>query len=364
MNEKYLLGFALLPDIGPVRFEKIKHNFPSLETAWQSTQNTEFIRAGFSPKMANQLIEHKNRIDLEKYQRLLARDQIAVIGKDDPLYPAQLKEIFHAPFALFCRGNLDLLKQNQIAVVGTRRPSLYGLQVTEKIVPQLVRDGLVVTSGLAQGIDSLAHQNTLNKQGRTIAVLGSAVDDDVLKQNPNCSLAWDILDKNGLILSEYPPLFLANKNTFPARNRIISGLSLGTLVIEAGQKSGALITANYALEQNREVFAIPGSIFSSQSIGSNQLIKKGAKPVLSIEDILETFNLMLRPAPVPDQLTFDDPLEEKIFQQLSFEPVHINQIAIKLKLDIPKISTKLSLMELKNLAKSSGSGKFIRCQPF
>ncbi|MFH1412752.1 MAG: DNA-processing protein DprA [bacterium] len=217
-----------------------------------------------------------------------------VIKFNDSNYPALLKQIHDPPHILYCRGILNpQLTKFTLAVVGSRKHSPYGHQVIRKLVSELSKLGITIVSGLAFGLDALAHQTALDYHGKTIAVLGSGLDDYNIYPSENLQLAHQIIANNGCLISEYAPGTGAQKYHFPMRNRIISGMSLGTLVIEAAERSGSLITARYALEQNREVMAIPGRIDSSTSKGTNNLIKMGARPVTSIDDILETLNLTI-----------------------------------------------------------------------
>jgi DNA processing protein len=216
---------------------------------------------------------------LEQYKYL----NIQCITVFDPSYPLLLKQIYNPPWVLYLKGDVELLQSNRmIAIVGTRIPTLYGERMTEYFVDSLVQNNWVTISGLASGIDSIVHQSTLNKKGKTIAVLGSGFQHIYPKKN--IPLANKVVS-NGLLLSEYPPNRYPRKWQFPERNRIISGLSLGTIVMEAKEKSGSLITANIALEQNREVFALPGPVDSPFSVGTNLLIQQGAKMILKPDDI-------------------------------------------------------------------------------
>lgn len=365
-NKKYLFGFSLLEGVGPSRFGKIQKFFSSLETAWHCQEISTFSKAGLDEKTLLQMLPQKRNLQLEKeWEEKILQEKIGLLSQEDELYPLQLKEFSSAPFVLFYRGNPEILQNKQLAVVGSRRPTFYGQQVIEKILPALSRAGLTITSGMAQGIDSMAHQIALNENSPTIAVLGSGLARKILQKHPCFSLANKILEKGGLILSEYSPFQQANRATFPARNRIVAGLSLGTLVIEAGEKSGSLITANYALENNREVFAIPGNIFSPQSIGANKLIQQGAKVVGSPNDILEAFNFFPMAKKTSQKKTslpliWEDKLEEKIFSQLTLEPKYLDKIAQTLAISPAEIATKISLMEIKGLVKNIGGGRFIK----
>jgi DNA processing protein len=358
----YLLGFALTPNFTVSKYNKIIKYFGSWEKAWKTQSSEAFIQAGLKPISAKNIIEAKTLIDLQKETAELVKESIIFISIEDPRYPSQLKEISNAPAAIFCKGNIRLLNQLQLGVVGTRKPTNYGMQVCEKLVGELARYGIVITSGLAFGIDALSHKITIKNHGYTIAVLGNGLHSLILKQSGNHLLAEEIIANDGLLISEYPPKTSPSAYTFPARNRIISGLSKGILVIEAGEKSGTLITANHALEQNREIFAVPGNIFSLSSSGTNRLIKQGAQLVQNANDILEAFRLS--PAKQSENskknLSFDDELEEKIYNLLSFEPLHINLLVKKLNADTQTIACKLSMLELKDLICSVNSGSFVR----
>ncbi len=207
-------------------------------------------------------------------------------------YPGLLKEIYDPPQTLYVNGPLKVKEKYPLAVVGTRKVSLYGQKITRSLVKALAKAGFTIISGLALGVDGIAHQAALDVGGKTIAVLGSGLD--IIYPSSHQQLAKNIIKSNGVIVSEYEPKTRPSKWTFPARNRIVAGMSLGTLVIEAPKKSGALITARFALEQGREVFAVPGSVYNENSAGCNLLIKMGAKPVTKPEDILEAFNLNLK----------------------------------------------------------------------
>ncbi len=206
---------------------------------------------------------------------------------ESPVYSQMLKEIHDPPKEIYIRGNKELLNKPGLAVVGTRRATEYGIRATREIVRGLVSANFVIVSGLALGIDTVAHQTALENNIPTIAVLGSSIDDQSIYPKENIKLAHEIIEEGGVVISEYEPPFSAQKHTFPQRNRIVSGLSKAVIVIEAPQKSGALITARCALEQNREVFALPGDIFSENSNGTNNLIKQGAHPIISLKEIIE-----------------------------------------------------------------------------
>ncbi|OGN08456.1 MAG: DNA protecting protein DprA [Candidatus Yanofskybacteria bacterium RIFCSPHIGHO2_01_FULL_45_42] len=284
---------------------------------------------------------------------------IKTINQKLKKYPNLLRQIADAPQELYCRGNLELLDSPCFAVVGTRKLTSYGKEAAERLVSELANHFTIV-SGLAYGIDAMAHQAALDADGKTIAVLGAGVNDECIGPPSNFNLAMEILKNDGLIVSEYPAGFHANPKTFPQRNRIISGLSKGVLVVEADFDSGSLITARCALDQNRDVFAVPGSIFSSRSSGTNHIIQKGAKLVTSVNDILEEYgkNLELFPKTSNDISTEND-VEKKILDILDEKgELSADEIVRTAGLETSTIAAALSLLELKSKIKKSGNGKF------
>lgn len=283
-------------------------------------------------------------------------DDIIIIERKDARYPSLLAHVSDAPERLYVRGNIELLNSFCFGVVGTRKASDYGLQVTAEIVGQLAINGLTIVSGLAIGIDSAAHRATLAAGGNTIAVFGTGVDDASVFPTDNVKLAHQILEHRGLLVSEYPPGTHGQIFTFPKRNRIISGLSRGVLVVEADRKSGSLITAECALDQNRDVFAVPGSIYWPRSIGANLLIQQGARPVMSATDILESYKL--RQIPLPEQaLSTSDPVQECILALLrEHGPLHMEQILAQSKKDPSMVMSALTLLELRDIISHQGGG--------
>lgn len=294
--------------------------------------------------------------------------EIKKVNIKDKIYPALLKELLDAPKDLYFRGQLPASPSASLggpqkdevclAMVGTRRYSEYGKRAAIFLAESLARLGITIVSGLAIGIDAFAHQGALNVGGRTIAVLGSGVDDDSIYPAQNKKLAQKILENNGALISEYPTGTKPMLHHFPLRNRIISGLCKGVIIIEAREKSGALITTARALEQNREVFALPGPIFSPTSFGPNNLIKLGAKLITGVNDILEELNLPL----IETEKIKIKPAnqeEEKILNFLSQEPQSINDLTKKTKLDIAIINSTLTLLEIKGAVKNLGKGNYI-----
>ena len=303
--------------------------------------------------------EKTKNLDLIKEWKQLQQENIRFISILDPEYPALLKEISYPPLGLYLKGQLPLNKP-ALAVVGTRKFSNYGKLVTEKLVKDLVAHQLIIVSGLAYGIDTLAHKTALENQGITLAVLGAGFHH--IFPSLNQSLANQII-QTGALITEYAPNLPPLKHHFPWRNRIISGLTLGTLVIEAKEKSGALITSRFALEQNREVFAVPGSIFNPTSLGTNHLIQEGAKLVCCLEDILAELNLPITDATLNENqqsIIFNNPEEEQIYRLLKAEePTDIDSLVEKTNLEINKILIYLTDLEIRGLIQDLGNSSYV-----
>jgi len=287
---KYWVGFSLAPKIGPSKFKKILNYFPSLQEAYEASF-WELKKSGLEENIVQEFITKRREINLDKEMEKLEKEDIKLLTLYDEDYPHLLKEIYNPPYLLYYKGAKPVKDEFSLGIVGTRKASSYGQQVTPEIVGDLTQNGITIVSGLALGIDGLAHQTAYKTGGKTIAVLGSGLDKQNIYPSQHRFLAQKIIEAEGTLISEFPYGTLPLKFNFPYRNRIISGLSLGILVIEAGETSGALITARYALEQNREVFAVPGSIYSQNSLGSNNLIKMGAHAITSASDILDALNL-------------------------------------------------------------------------
>jgi len=286
---KYFNAFNLIKGIGPISLKKILSRFDSLEDAWSANLN-ELRQAGLNRSTLEQIKYQRPKINPDREIERLIKEGVDLITINDKAYPELLKEIYIPPPLLYIRGNLKSSDRISLGVVGTRQLSAYGHRITPLITADLARAGLTIISGLAKGIDTLAHKAALKANGRTIAVLGSGLDKKNIYPQVNQHLS-EIISQEGALLSEFPIGTKPFAQNFPQRNRIVAGLSLGILVIEAPKKSGALITARNALEQNRDVFAVPGSIFSRNSLGPNNLIKLGAKLVNQASDILDELNL-------------------------------------------------------------------------
>lgn len=290
-NAKYFNAFNLIENIGPIAFKKILSYFKSIDIAWKAGID-EFRKAGLNQKTIEEIKKRRCKIDPNHEMRRLEKEKIGLITIKDESYPRPLKEIYAPPMVLYVKGNFDLEKEPGLAVIGTRTPSYYGEKTTPLIISQLRKTNLTVVSGLAKGIDSLAHQSALKNKMKTIAVLGTGLDSESVYPRANKNLAQEI-SENGALISEFPIKTKPTPQNFPQRNRIISGLSLGVLVIESSEKSGTMITIKNAIEQNRDIFAVPGNINSENSKGPNYLIKKGAKLVSGANDILEELKFKL-----------------------------------------------------------------------
>ncbi len=352
---KYWLAFAKIKNLRHKQFLFFRKKFQSLAHFWHASVK-ELLTADLPQSTIQEIIQQKNTIYPEKALAEIKKNDIQVITYDSAEFPPLLKQIACPPLLLFCRGNIDILKQNLLAIVGTRKFSSYGKIVSEKITQEALDHQLIPISGLALGIDALVHNTCVQNKFSTLAVLGAGVDNDNIYPRQNFFLAQQIIKNNGLIISEYAPGTKVQKYHFPARNRLISGLSLGTLVTEAKEKSGALITAHFALEQNREVFAIPGPINSPTSYGTNKLIQQGAKLVSSINDVLEELNLTQVQKVEKTKPMFQlSPEEQIIVNFLSGGKKHINEIAQNCNIPTATINSLLIQMELSNRIKNNGN---------
>ena len=358
-DTKYWVGFTLIPGIGRVRLARLEQHFGKLERAWQASA-TELETAGLDSRSIEAVISNRPKISLDAEMEKLERYRVTVLTLKDEAYPSRLKEIYDPPPVLYVRGSLTPEDDWSLAVVGTRRPTFYGREVSEQIVGDLARNRITIVSGLAKGIDATAHRAALDSGGRSIAVFGCSLD--IVYPKEHVKLARQIME-NGALISEFPLGTPPRRENFPLRNRIMSGLSLGTLVVEAGEVSGALITAGHALEQNREVFAVPGSVLSSVSRGTNRLIQEGAKLVRGANDILEELNLTMAVQHVEvKEIIPATETESRIMQilrNLSPEPTHIDEVGHQSRLPIATVSSALSMMELKGMVKQVGGMNYI-----
>jgi len=356
---KFWLAFNQLNCLGPIRWKMLLKIFNDLEMAWNTNLNY-LIKKGVPIKIAENLIQQKNKINPDLELEKFKKSQSKVVTILDKSYPKILKEIYAPPPLLYYLGNLDNTNFS-LAVVGSRKITEYGKQVTNKIVGKLSSAGMTIVSGLALGIDTLAHQTALEFKSKTIAVLGSGINK--IYPASNRWLAENIIKSNGLIISEFPLNMSPFKYNFPRRNRIISGLSLGTLIIEAKEKSGALITAKYALEQNREVFAVPGNIYKENCKGPNNLIKLGAKAITDANDILDALNLdQIKEKIAVQKIIPENETEKIILKIIKEEALHVDKITKCARLNISIINSALAIMEMKGMVKNLGDQKYIKAR--
>jgi DNA processing protein len=355
-SKQFWVGFSFVKGIGAVRFQTLIDAFGSAEAAWNAPQ-AALRETGLSQKVIENLIQTRNKISLEKTWEKIQSLGIQVLTVEDAEYPARLKEILQPPPVLYVRGNVLSQDDLAVAVVGTRRMTVYGRQVTEDIARLLATSGVTVVSGLARGIDGIAHQAALDAGGRTLAVLGSGVD--LVYPPEHRKLAEQILE-NGALISDYAPGTPPDAVNFPPRNRLISGLSVAVVIVEAGKTSGALITAQFAADQSRDVFAVPGNINAPQSLGPNSLIRDGAIPLIHPQNLLESLNLVQAPEFQAARTFFpQNPQEARLLQILSSEPVHVDEITHLTGMQIEEVSATLTMMELKGMVRQVGGMHYI-----
>ena len=357
---KYWLGFNCVKGIGPAKLTALLNYFETPAAAWQATV-FQLQRIGFDKRAINSFFKTRETLDLDKYLSQVEAFGADVVTWDSSKYPDYLKEIPNPPPVLYVIGEMQEIDQWAVAIVGTRRLTSYGRQVTKDLVAGLVRNNITVVSGLARGIDAVAHKTAVELGGRTIAVLGSGLD--CIYPAEHRQLVDAITNGHGAVISEYGLGVKPEAKNFPPRNRVISGLSMGVVVVEAGERSGALITTNFALEQDREVFVVPGNISSPVSRGPNKLIQEGAKLVSRVEDILEELQLTQVVAQTAVQLALPETAEEvALYSNLSGQPTHIDDLCRTSGLPTGLVSSTLTLMELKGLVQQVGGMNYVLCR--
>jgi DNA processing protein len=355
-DKRYWIGFNLIKGIGAVRMQALIQHFGDLELAWTAAP-ADLAQAGLGLKVIERIVQARQGVDLEKLWAKIEAQGIKILTWEDEAYPQRLKEIDQPPPVLYIRG--DYLPDDlfAVAIVGTRRVTAYGRQITEELAGFLASNGITVISGLARGIDAIAHQTALKAGGRTIGVLGSGVDR--IYPPEHRPLAEKMME-HGAIVSDYAPGTPPDASNFPPRNRIISALSLAVVVIEAGETSGALITAEFAAEQGREVFAVPGSILAPQSKGTNKLIQRGAQPLLSVDDLMQALDLTrMGEQKAARKIIPADETEARLMNVLGSEPLHVDEIRNQAELPIEKVSATLALMELKGMVRQVGGMNYV-----
>lgn len=356
-DTKFWVALARHEKIGSRTIMKLFKNFKVLARVWESKED-KLALAGLDAAQIKAVLEVVSKVDPDSEMARLEKHKIKVLVYPEENYPKMLKEIPDPPALIFIRGQLDPHDEIALAVVGSRKATSYGERVIEELVGPLAQSGLTIVSGLALGIDALAHRATLDAHGRTIAVLGCGLDQ--VYPTSNIRLADQILASGGAIISEFPLGRAAMKFNFPIRNRIIAGLSLGTLVIEAAIESGSLITAQAALEYNREVFAIPGPINSEMSAGPNHLIQIGAKLVTSADDILADLNLENTINAAEARQIIPDTPEERVVLEALTEPVDFDTIVRLSGLTSSLVNSVLVMLEIKGMVKNLGGAMYVR----
>lgn len=357
---KYWVAFHRIPGLGRVRYSALLSRFGRLADAWKAGP-ADLRAAGLEDRVVRAIANARPSIEPDEEMERLHRAGVRALCWNDPAYPPRLRETEDPPPVLYVRGELRESDEWAVSVVGTRRPTPYGRQVAEEISCQLAHNRICVLSGLARGVDAIAHRAALQAGGRTIAVLACGLD--IVYPPEHLRLAREIVE-NGALVSDYPLGTQPRGDYFPRRNRILSGMSLGVLVVEGDLKSGALITARFAVEQNREVFAIPGSIFSPQSRGTNAIIQRGeAKLVQNVEDILEELNLTMVPQQLEmTQLVPTTDTEADILRHITKEPVHIDEVCRQSGLPVATVSSLLAMLELKGLIRQMGPMAYVRAR--
>jgi len=358
------LRLALIPGVGPLTRQRLLAQFGSVEQVLRATSGELMGVQGIGPKLAKQMVAARSELNVEEQIQMARDNGVGILLEYHDNYPPLLKEIHDPPGVLFTRGTFEPRDRLAVAIVGTRHASRYGLKQAAQLAASLARAGITVVSGMARGIDSVAHRAALEAGGRTIAVLAGGV----LKPYPpeNAQLAEEIA-RQGCVVSEVAPTMPPISGMFPQRNRIISGLTLGTIVVEAPDRSGALITARHAWEQNREVFAVPGHMDSRLSSGPHRLIRDGAKLVTSIDDILEELGPMAHEVHrengttlrVPAEVTLNE-VEQKVLQAIETQGSLIDEVTQSSGLPVHRVLSTISVLEMRSLIRRIGGNRVTR----
>jgi DNA processing protein len=369
-NKEAYIVLNMISGVGPIRLSKLCEALGEPLGVLSAKKNKIEAVDGIGPVLAAEISNWKKNIDIEAELKLADKAGVKILIRDDAEYPPQLKELPDAPLCLYVRGNAALLSEKSIAIVGSRRITLYGKRMAQHLAASAIYAGWPIISGLAFGVDAAAHNAVLDAGGKTVAVLGGGLAR--LFPQEHVPLAKRIIMSNGAVISEFPMEFPPNKRSFPMRNRIISGLSLGTIVVEAGTSSGALITAKFALDQNRLVFAVPGEADNPQARGCNQLIKDGAKLVETIDDVLEEFEFLpgmerkcadeaIKNGKEEKKTSFDlkfDEDELKILSLLSEGEKNADVLSFESGISAGKLMALLSRMEMKRLINQAPGKNF------
>lgn len=354
-EQDVLTALVHLPSFGPVRLRKLLSVFPNAEQLWHASLD-ELVQHGVPFRWADRFVAERKSVDIAAAVGRCHDLRISIVTERDANYPELLRHIPDAPLVLFVRGTLEPAAPLTLAVVGTRKPSLYGRQVSRELGRMLGSAGVLVLSGLALGIDGLVHQAVVDGEGRTAAVVASGLDS--VYPATHLRLARDIVGSGGALISEFPPGTLPLKHHFPIRNRILAGMASGTVVVEAPQRSGALLTANLALEYNRDVFAVPGPITSATSLGTNTLLQQGAVVVRAADDILTHYRMQQTTAsPALPQLTST---ERAVLHIMTREPLSVDQVKKMSRLETSVVNATLILLVMKGWVQQLDPLHFLR----
>jgi len=352
----------MVPGIGARRFKYLLELYGSPSNLWH-VSDKEIISgtAKLGKNIAQNIIQYRQEKYLRKAAKVLELPGVRVVTLMDDEYPWMLKQIYDPPALLYCKGKYMDFSKPAIAIIGSRNPTSYGRQMAQKLAFQLASAGVIIISGLARGIDTMAHLGALEAKGTTIGVIGSGID---VVYPPENKKVFTRMELEGTIISEYPPGTKPLSGNFPARNRIISGLSHGVLVVEAGSKSGALITVDFALEQGREVYAIPGNINRPQSAGTNDILKQGAKLVTCAEDILEDLDIQIQQSKKENERSINpvqlDIFETQVYNALGEGEKHLAELANDTKMDMAKLNAVLTMLEIKGVIRQLPGKIFVK----
>lgn len=367
MNDtERLLILNMIEDLGSIRTQKLLEHFGSLDKVFKATGDELKRAEGVGSKIALKIIQSIKDIDIKQELELVERYGVKIVSFLEEGYPENLKNIYDPPVVLYVKGEILSEDDAAIAIVGSRIASFYGITTAERLGYELASRGITIVSGLARGIDSAAHKGALKAKGRTLAILGSGILNIYPEEHRELA---DEISERGAVISEFPMRTIPDKGNFPKRNRIISGLSLGVVVVEAAQKSGALITSEIAMEEGREVFAVPGKVDSITSKGTNKLIKQGAKLAESADDILEELNPDLLPSSLSLQnehctIQFKgsglDKEENIVYNLLSSDPQHIDELSEVAGMGVSDISKILLSLEMKRLTRQMPGKNFVK----
>ena len=359
-NVRAALRLSMTPGVGPKIFAQLVESFGSAQAVLEANQDQLSQIPGIGGKLIHAITVDSREVDVDQEWNRCRDNKIDVVPCDDATYPENLTEIYDPPSILYRKGSWEPAYKIAVAIVGTRHASRYGIRQAERIATGLAHAGITVVSGLARGIDAAAHQGALKAGGKTVAVLGGGILN--LYPPEHRGLAEQVAE-NGCLMSEMPTMHAPRSSSFPRRNRIISGISLGVLVVEAAERSGSLITARHAMEQNREVFAIPGSVESRVSKGCHHLIRDGATLVETVDDILEQLGPLSTPLVGEDNKEIRNPAELQLDDQqrvildaIDVEPTGIDEIVARTQLPVPRVLASVSILEMRRLIRRvSGS---------